>query len=162
MGTKDGDVKNVSYSTPRLGGVFVMPDELITQQEIMQQFFMVKPLAAIILSTVTRFKICPIACQQELLYVSRTQAHLDTLPELGNGRKSAFYRYYSKMFVNCTLMRHPCGRHHDVFSNGIASLENRICFSCPLDNKEKNSTGTARYGRGGAGTERYTFALLDW
>ena len=104
MGTKDGDVKNVSYSTPELGGVFVMPDELITQQEIIQQFFIVKPLAAIILSTVTRFKICPIACQQELLYVRETQAHLDTLPELGNGRKSAFYRYYSKMFVNCTLM----------------------------------------------------------
>ena len=162
MGTKDGAVKKVAYITPRRGGVFVMPDDLIAQQEMMQQFFMVKPLSTIILSNVKHFKICPMACQQELFYIRQTQAHLDTLPELGNGRKSAFFQYYSKMFVNCTLMRHPCGRHIDVFANGMPSLENRICLSCPLDNKEKNASGTERYGRGGAGTERYTFALLDW
>ena len=162
FGTQDCAVKNLEYATPRKGGSFQMPASLIQQQLAIQTFFMVKPLAADILSRLNRFKICPLSVQQELSFASKARAYVDEQPDLGNRRKAAFYVFYSSNFIKCTLVRHAVGMHHDVFAAGKPSLENRMCFKCPLESNEKRATGTSRYGRGGAGVDYHCFAILDW
>ena len=56
-----------------------------------------------------------------------------------------------------TLVAYPCNYHFDVFKEGQYSLENKICFSFIPSGINEGQTG-----RGGAGPEQYTFALLDW
>ena len=56
-------------------------------------------------------------------------------------------------------MLHPTGRHHDVFADNIASLENRVCFEIE---KIRTNLSVKGYGRGGCGKNIFCFALLDW
>ena len=73
--------------------------------------------------------------------------------------KSEFYEFYSAKFINYTLVLHPAGRHHDVFADNLASLENRFCFQ--IDKIITNLSVTS-YGRGGCGRNTFCIALLDW
>ena len=139
-----------------------MRDDIIQEQVTLQRFNRVKVVAAIILSQIKRFKICPLAVKKELPYIAKCRAHVNSLSILESQRYCEFYRYYSDEFATWTLVRHPVGRHLDVFKGEKASLENRICFSCKLLPEEKLKTGSARYGRGGAGINSHCFALLDW
>ena len=162
FGTQDCAVKNLEYATPRKGGSFVMPTNLIQQQLAHQTFLMVKPLAADIISRLNRLKICPYAVQQELSFASKAPAYVNGLPGFVNHCNAAFYVFYSSNFIKCTLVRYPVGMHHDVFASGKPSLENRACFKCPLETDKKRATGTSRYGQGGLDVNYHCFAILDW
>ena len=148
-----------------------MPAKLIQQQRMLQDFIMVKPLAALIISELERTttklggrKICPLAVQSELSHLELSKAFVSGQhkEKIRTTRSFEFYKFYSKNFLTFTLVRHPVGCHQDVFADGSPSLENKVCFSCPLLREERLCEGTDRYGRGGAGIDNHCFALLDW
>ena len=74
-------------------------------------------------------------------------------------RMLIFYSLFSKWYLKFTIVTHPVGRHFDTFSDGAPSLENRVCFG--FNSAYHNFMGK-RYGRGGLGKDKFTFALLDW
>ena len=57
---------------------------------------------------------------------------------------------------NFTLVRYPVAYHYDVFSKEKDSLENKICFA--YDNTKISKD----VGRGGYGSNKFVFAILDW
>ena len=138
LSTKTSDLKVFKYTTPQRGGVFAKPSSLIKKQLAIRNFIMAKPLAALILSKITRFSICPEAVEIELSCIQGALTHVNALSALNLRRSDEFYQHYSDMYVHFTLIRHPVGRHLDVFSKGKPSLENRICFSCPLLPEERS------------------------
>ena len=54
-----------------------------------------------------------------------------------------------------SMVGYPVGYHYDIFIKGVKSLENKICFSYELAKDELN------IGRGGGGSQKFDFALLD-
>ena len=148
-----------------------MKDSMIEgDSTLWQDFVMSKPLAAAVIKEIEKahcqfdgcpleFRICPQAIDAELdnaLYVRNIVSKQQSKKSSGLTQKSDFYVIYSQLFCRYTLVSHPVGRHFDVFANEMPSLENRVCFSHPID-----SSGS--YGRGGHGGRRcYTFCVLDW
>ena len=57
---------------------------------------------------------------------------------------------------NFTLVGYLVSYHNDVFSKGKDLLENKMCFA--YDNTEISQD----VGRGGCGSNKFVFALLDW
>eukprot|EP00979_Chaetoceros_neogracilis_P017415 scaffold10219_cov275-Chaetoceros_neogracile.AAC.3 len=167
IGTQDGVLKYVQYTTPQHGGSFVMPPGLIEEQTLLQDFFMVKPLSAMILLAMKdqhprKLQVTPKAVENELLLAEEAHRHVASIEAVDKLRcKIEYYQYISNK-VKCTLVQHPVGRHLDIFANHEPALENRICFHCELSDKEKLATGSSRYGRGGFGTNYHSYAILDW
>ena len=75
-----------------------------------------------------------------------------------------FYQFYATNYLNFTLVMHPVGRHLDEFSDRKPSLENKVFFSFPLSKNESSGLANTgyKYGRGGAGLNKFCYALLDW
>ena len=169
VNTSECEVKHVTYSTPRIGGSFQMQSTLIKESDLLQQFIMTKPLAAVIIKEIERkrygkricneVRVCPHAVNNELENASKAREYVNGLyndmSKHCTERKRDFYQFYSKKFVKFTLVSHPVGQHLDAFPNKNPSLEIRLCFTHAVD-----SSGS--YGRGGNGLHNFTWALLDW
>ena len=54
-----------------------------------------------------------------------------------------------------SVVAYPVCYHFDVFIGGCMSLENKICFSYDINKNENH------IGRGGKGSSKFVFALLD-
>ena len=169
IGVKDGLSKYTYYTQPQKGGTFHMKAELLNKYNLLIDFASTKPLAALICAEIEKIcnlpvkKISPRSCDMERINISKAKILLhdyvtkSTIKLSGSMKKILYYQYYSSKFLNYTLVCHQVGRHYDVFSDRIPSLENRVCFSFPIENKEHRNTG-----RGGCGHGCYGFALLDW
>lgn len=190
IGTKDEEstVKRTWYGNPKPGGNFVMKEYMFEEFKFLQQFVSTKPLCAQLLKYLSSAPIAKKAFKK-LNMKSPNIAQIAVTNELQNvecakdflrryvreykenqkkdlsqeDQKKAFYSFYAEHFVHFTLVMHAVGLHLDHFAQGEQSLENRVCFSFPLDGgKHHIKIGGKPYGRGGMGLERYTFALLDW
>lgn len=184
--TKECELKDAYYTTPRPGGSFQMTEELMEKYHFLHDFIATKPLAAAIFTEIEsmignypnlpQLKICTIAVKHELQNAEIARHFVKTFIKKYNRRKASkerykrhehsllFYRFYAIHFLNFTLVMHPVGGHLDVFADKQPSLENRVCFSFDLDQNGRTGiqhTGY-RYGRGGAGMNKFCFALLDW
>ena len=183
VGTKDGELKYTYYTTPRPGGSFLMPPDKFETYHFLQDFASTKALAAIIVTELEstpgipfpNLRICPIAVEEELANATASRAFLkafikeDTAPKEQKPPdkriiKLMFYQFYALHFLNFTLIMHAVGGHLDSFSEGKPSLENRICFTFPLNDYKKTELSNTgyRYGRGGGGMDVFCYALLDW
>ena len=144
-----------------------MKPELLSQHKVLQHFIMVRPLTALLIQNLLKgghknpkltkdFAINPGAISHELTCHQKALSHVTENKDSDAGMtlKEKYYQFYTKMFVKCTLVKHPVGRHLDTFPDG-PSLENRIFFAFPL-NRENC------YGRGGAGIGQMTYCVLDW
>ena len=154
--------------------------------KFLQNFISTKPLAAAILTEIQstigkhpdlpKLKICTIAVKQELQNAQTARRFVKTFVKNYNSTKTSkqwykrheesllFYTFYAIHFLNFTLVMHPVGGHLDTFADDEPSLENRVCFSFNLNQDGRTGiphTGY-RYGRGGAGMNKFCFALLDW
>ena len=190
IGTKDDEstVKQTWYANPVPGGNFVMKEYMFEEFKFLQQFVSTKPLCAQILrylktsneakKALKKIKIAPpniaqVAVENELQNVECAKQFLrNYVVEYKRNQnrdlsqeeqRKAFYSFYATHFVHFTLVMHAVGLHYDYFAQGEQSLENRVCFSFPLDEgKHHIKNGGKPYRRGGMGIKRYTFALLDW
>ena len=119
-----------------------MPPGLIEEQTLLKDFFMVKPLSAMILLAMKdqhprKLQVTPKAVENELLLAEEAHRHVASIEAVDKLRcKIEYYQYISNK-VKCTLVQHPVGRHLDIFANHEPALENRICFHCELSDKEK-------------------------
>ena len=184
LGTKDGDLKYTYYTTPRPGGSFLMPPDKFETYHFLQDFASTKALAAIIVTKLEsnperpfpNLRICPIAVAEELANATASREFLKAFIQKDSAPKDQkppadkriiklmFYQFYALHFLNFTLVMHAVGRHLDSFSENKPSLENRICFTFPLNDYKKTELSNTgyRYGRGGAGMDVFCYALLDW
>ena len=184
LGTKDGDLKYTYYTTPRPGGSFLMPPDKFETYHFLQDFASTKALAAIIVTKLEsnperpfpNLRICPIAVAEELANATASREFLKAFIQKDSAPKNQkppadkriiklmFYQFYALHFLNFTLIMHAVGRHLDSFSENKPSLENRICFTFPLNDYKKTELSNTgyRYGRGGAGMDVFCYALLDW
>ena len=176
--SQEGTWKYTYYTTPKPGGSFEMPPTYFETYYFLQDFASTKPLAASILHALRQhntpmqccIKICPVAVAEEMKNVAAARdfmiqylrAHKITIDK--SAIKLMFYQFYATNFLNFTLIMHAVGRHLDFFSESKPSLENRVCFSFDLNKQGQSGVGStgSGYGRGGAGTERFCYALLDW
>ena len=126
----------------------------------LRRFAESKPLAALILQAlnnqVLQYCDCRRLCfeapiDQELEFLLLARASLPTTKdELLD---------YLVMLNKHTMVAYAVGYHRDVFADKKAALENRICFeNCRMS----QAAGGPALGRGGAGSGKYCWALLDW
>jgi len=163
MGHSHRTVKHVSYSPPKPGGSFQLPDHLLDVIPILAEFTYIKMLAILI---VQRYNFArekemklPVAsrvveCEFEKLKKARVVFNECKDNNLQDAmiRFIASFNHQHRFSMVC----YPVGIHYDHFKEGDESLENRILLSFP---KVENSCG-----RGGSvyGDDYYVFALLDW
>ena len=173
VGTKDGSPKYTYYTQPQFGGTFSMPSNILQKYSFFIDFASTKPLTALIIQKIQEQNlfpikyISPLSCKNEIENINNTKycmnAYFQKFPHHRNRQKCIFYEYYSSKFLNYTLVCHQVGRHYDVFADKLPSMENRVVFSYPYENKinmsKKNYVSS---GRGGCGTGNFGFALLDW
>ena len=173
IGTKDGQLKYSYYTNPQPGGQVIINSQLIRKYQFLCTYISTKPTAALICNELCNDVNLPIksisevACKNELNYLLTTKRLMKSYLIRNkedkdydhNSFKSRFYEFYSAKFINYTLVLHPTGRHHDVFADNIASLENRVCFQI---DKIRTNLSVTSYGRGGCGKHTFCFALLDW
>ena len=173
IGTNDGIQKYTYYTNPQPGGQFIVDGKFLQKYKFMELFVSSKPIAALILNqleqddSINMNNICPMACKIELQNVCNTKKFLKGYLKSPHFRRIAeeknvqtiFYQYYATKYVNYTMVSHPVERHYDVFADGKPSLENRVCFV--VENIRSNLSLTT-YGRGGAGINKFCFAILDW
>jgi hypothetical protein len=164
---KNGNVKSWRYSTPQVGGQFMVHTKLLGKPRyyFLQDFIATKPLSAQIIVKLKNSctllcgldSICPEAVSNELKHIQVAQDYIRTHLQEGSQRKLVFSSFYRAECTNYTLVCHPVGRHLDVYkkSGPGATLENRICFSF-------NGGKHFGYGRGGKGRKKFVFALLGW
>ncbi|GFH47040.1 predicted protein [Chaetoceros tenuissimus] len=177
IGTKDklSTVKHTWYSNPVSGGNFNMEEWMFREHAFLSEFCATKPLTAQLLKCIRTstktpdLNIAINAIEEELqnMYCARAvvKLFLDGKKMKPQAIRQQFYIFYAFMFLNFTLVMHAVALHLDRFSDGEESLENRLCFSFPLDRDGRSGlakTGSCPYGRGGAGLDRFCFALLDW
>jgi hypothetical protein len=133
------------YSPVHMGGAFKPSVPLIQKFPFLYDFAEAKIISALLLANVNTtvvFKIHQAAVTKELGVISGCD---------GTYRKKVLLDFIGKN--THTLVGHTVGYHRDVFANQQQSLENKTCFVVP------KKVGT---GRGGAGTNKYVVALLDW
>lgn len=163
MGHSHRSVKHVSYSPPKPGGSFQLPDHLLDVIPILAEFTYIKMLAILI---VQRYNLVrekgmklPVArrvveCEFEKLKEARLV--FNQLKE--HNFEDAMVRFIASFNRRhrFSMVCYPVGIHYDHFKDGDESLENRILLSFQ---KVGNSCG-----RGGSvyGDDYYVFALLDW
>ena len=185
LGTKNGGVKYTYYTNPVPGGSFKMHPKLLQKYECLRDFASVRPMGALVLEKIEQHiqqnrtnvpvkNVCPIAMKQELTYIDNARHFLKDIMshhEKKQGKKLTyeelillFYEFYAENFQNYTLVMHAVGGHLDVFADGKPSLETRICFSFLLDKFENTSVWNSGSGngRGGAGMDKFCFALIHW
>ena len=56
---------------------------------------------------------------------------------------------------NFSIVAYPVKYHYDTFIDKCQSLENKICFSFDIEEKDKH------IGRGGDGKNKFVYAILD-
>lgn len=159
ISTKTGKAAYHRYSTPKKGGKFVCTDELMDKYPFFVDFAKKKIHAAYIINAFNNFEItnqsfsiAPNAIEQEIKNVKKS------IQERNSDVITIIKKY--NRFNNHTLVQHPTGLHRDVFAEGCASLENKICFAIPLRSPVNNKQNIT--GRGGNGRNSFVFAILDW
>lgn len=163
MGHSHRNVKHVSYSPPKPGGSFQLPDHLLEAIPILAEFTYIKMLAILIVQRYNdareNERKLPVAsrvvkCEFEKL----KKARLVFNQYKENNFQDAMIRFISSFNHQhrFSMVCYPVGIHYDHFKDGDESLENRILLSF---RKVDNSSG-----RGGSvyGDDYYVFALLDW
>ena len=160
------------YCPPVTGGIFRTTDALLVDFPFLLEFAESKVMAACILNEINRmdvtsFKIAVAATAAEIPLLEKAisstegtrlmnDSHDHPGRYLPNNTRKHILQSLS-MDGHHTLVTHPVGYHVDVFSNGVTSrLENKICFDIPASRK------TGSVGRGGAGSGRFVFAIIDW
>jgi len=163
MGNSHRRVKHVSYSPPKPGGSFQLPDHLLEVIPILAEFTYIKMLAILI---VQRYNFArekemkvPVASRVvECEFEKLKKARLVFNQYKENNLQDAMIRFIASFNHQhrFSMVCYPVGIHYDHFKEGDESLENRILLSFP---KVENSCG-----RGGSvyGDDYYVFALLDW
>ena len=173
IGTNDGIQKYTYYTNPQPGGQFIVDGKFLQKYKFMELFVSTKPIAALILfqleqdHSINMKNICPVACAIELQNVCNTKEFVKGFMKseaykrfhFGKSVQTIFYEFYATKYVNYTMVMHPVGRHYDVFADGKPSLENRVCF---VVEDIRSNLSLTTYGRGGAGLNKFCFAILDW
>jgi hypothetical protein len=138
------------YSQPQPGGSFHLPPGLLKKFPVLLEFIKLKIYTAQILALLNSqhgYALQPLAARATLDDLKEAQELSGDVVEI-------------LCLVSCknmySMVCYPVGYHVDTFAGNKASLENKICFIM------KSWKGTRGCGRGGAGPNKYVWALLDW
>jgi hypothetical protein len=138
------------YSQPQPGGSFHLPPELMKKFPVLVEFMKLKIYTAQIMAVLNSkhgHALQPLAAKT-------------TLDDLRDAQQLSGDVFEILCLVSCmnkySMVCYPVGYHVDTFAKNKASLENKMCFVV------KSWNGTRGCGRGGAGPNKYVWALLDW
>jgi hypothetical protein len=121
-----------------------MPSDMVEKSSYLRQFTLCTMLAADILHQVN-VSISPTAVANQIKQNKESALASDDL------NAQICYSSGKNMY---TLVQHCAGYHFDTFRHNKPKLENRVCLMNPVI--------TSSIGRGGAGAEKFVWALLDW
>ena len=143
------------YSQPQRGGQIKMRKDLYDKYKtVFNAMTIAKYDAALILNEINGMESFPFKIQEYAVKAALDDIdhHIikvrNNMSELSLVSSLALGNLYS-------LVAYPVGYHYDVFKDGQYCLENKICFSFP-------SEKLYDIGRGGCGSDRFVFAILDW
>lgn len=162
-----GIAKKYPYTCPQVGGAFSLPPHMLHSHPFLVRFAELKMESALILQVLNenpdQMNMQPISVDQEIVHISEARKMGKVILEdriIGTSKKrkrnkisrrTAVVRGYNTM-NKYTNVSHSVGMHLDVV--GTPSLENKACFIV-------QGRGPSM-GRGGAGSGKFVFALLDW
>ena len=150
--------KQHSYSVPKPGGNFSVPDNIFVSFPFLSQFAEKKVISVRIVSSLNESNlldrnISSMAVKQELENLSKcfNEYGKDTSMEVLNQ-----YNRFNKHSIVC----YNVGLHYDIFHKDSASFENKIVFRCP--NFDDNNGPWELSRGGGEYSNEFCYALLDW
>ena len=142
---------------PQLGGQFdVSPSFFEKHRHVITNMTIAKYNTALLIPEVN--KKINVQIQEGAIFAAKEDINITQKMLVKKGNKKFDEIKFIQMLSNWnkfSVVAYPVSYHFDIFIGGCMSLENKICFSYEVDKSENH------IGRGGNGSSKFVFALLD-